>query len=214
MIHPRHPGQSRIDDRAHARHGQARLGDRGGQHDPAARTRSQHRVLLTGRAGGRATGTRSDRRAGRPSAGSRPRRAGRPAHRRWCRPCAVRTRARHAVLDAFAAGAVAGSSARPDRSWSAPAPLAWWGRAVRPVASVATVAEVASSRRSGRRPARASNSNASSRSASRWRSWHSSSRTASTPGNSGSPCNLRSSRPDVTTSIRVALDVRRSPRTA
>ncbi len=48
VVHPGHAGQPRVHDRPHARDGEAGLGDRGGQHDPASRPRPQGGVLLPG----------------------------------------------------------------------------------------------------------------------------------------------------------------------
>ena len=75
---------------------------------------------------------------------------------------------------------------------------------------VAMVADMAITRRSGRSTSRASRVKARPRSVCRCRSWNSSKTTIPTPGREASDCRRRVSIPSVTTSIRVALPVRRS----
>ena len=71
---------------------------------------------------------------------------------------------------------------------------------------------MASSRRSGRSTACASRQSASARSASSERSWISSRMTVETPSSPGSPSRRRTSRPVVTTSMRVAEETALSSR--
>ena len=75
---------------------------------------------------------------------------------------------------------------------------------------VAMVADMTITRRSGRSTSRASRVKARPRSVCRCRSWNSSKTTIPTPGREASDCRRRVSIPSVTTSIRVALPVRRS----
>ena len=75
---------------------------------------------------------------------------------------------------------------------------------------VATVADIAITRRSGRSTSRAARVKARPKSVCRCRSWNSSKTTIPTPGKESSDCSRRVSIPSVTTSIRVALPVRRS----
>ena len=75
---------------------------------------------------------------------------------------------------------------------------------------MATVADMAITLRSGRSTSRAASVKARPRSVCRCRSWKSSKTTIPTPGKESSDCSRRVSIPSVTTSIRVALPVRRS----
>ncbi len=80
--------------------------------------------------------------------------------------------------------------------------------------AVAMVADMAITRRSGRSASWASRVRARPRSVCKCRSWNSSKTTIPTPGKEGSDCSRRVNIPSVTTSILVALPVRRSSRVA
>ncbi len=219
MVGPRLPGQPGVDHDPHAGHGQAALGHRGGQHDPAPAARAQRGVLGRRRSAGRAARSTSTRRTGRP-AGAATRvdlphagqehqdvavgLAQRPAHRG--RDVVEQPRVDPQAVGGPDRRSPAGTrrrrsgTARPRRDRRHRRAAA---EAARPAARASAVAEVASSARSGRSAARTSTRKASARSVSRCRSWHSSSITAATPASSGSRCSRRSSSPVVTTSTRV-----------
>ena len=92
-----------------------------------------------------------------------------------------------------------------DSTWTSPGMMV-----AKPATS--SVADISNRRRSGRNAARASNVSASAKSESRLRSWTSSNKTPATPASSGSLTSMRVKMPSVTTSMRVAADVRASSR--